>query len=667
MASVVVKLGFLLLPATLSFAVYVIDTTSDDTIYYFSETHIKVNLDTYSKACNQLPWDAGPVIVWNEADQLFLFESYSGNNSYLIGHVGPTKDGGFSSYFDDKTYYSNFENESAARSGNLGIAYIDFPHNWWKVAPLMGPQRMRYICHMANPCTGILGNPCGRSALCVFNASSGLFYCQTNATRCEDDVVCLNYGECIDQTDGYLCQCLQYYTGKHCEYNIGCQIANPCQNGGTCYNRQFFGGPSCQCTDDYRGFRCEHDDFSNCFRGHDSCGRFQCIASQGWHSCLCPHPTDMNLQLCVSSELSTMCLEENNGYRYLTWTAELVNQLSKFVRPYVNINGSMACGCDDVMDDNCEIDVNECASSPCQNNGLCVDKHDGYTCDCEYTDDPGYVGDQCQYRRGKCDLELCQHGGTCERDYLTSIGWVEICNCTPTGYTGGYCHIEVDECKSSPCLHNGRCVDQINAYNCNCSGTGYVGTRCDINVEHCPKDGTGQPGARNINECGSSPCRHGSCLDELLEYRCDCSDTGYDGTACDIDIDECASNPCNEGNCADGVNYFMCICFAGYGGERCDVNIGNTTASQEKSERKHFISYVVAGVLLLVCFVAVVALCVFRHRHKISIRSSQGHQQPTGYVEISLEERLVAEVSTLACRCLLGGVRAVEASTNFAV
>ena len=640
MALVLVNLVFLLLAAASSFAFYVIDrTTNGDKIYYFSETYIKVNMHSYTEACHQLTSE--PALVMNEAEQFFLFESYSGSDGYLIGHVGPLADGGFSTFYSYKSTYSNFENESAARSGHFGIVYIDFPNNWWKVAPFMGTKLMKYICVLDNPCSTYT-TLCGRSAQCVFNTSSGLFYCQTNATRCEDGVTCLNGGVCIDQADGYVCQCPGYFTGKQCEYNVECQIANPCHNGGICYYKLVYDETLCQCTDGYYGEHCQHD-VSTCLYDYESCGPFPCIASLGWHYCLCSHP-ELDLQLCVSSQLTSECWDKDKTD---IWTTELVNQLSQFVRPYVNINGSMACGCDDdVLDNNCEIDVNECASSPCLNGGNCVDKTDGFECDCEHTYAPGYVGDRCQYRRGNCDPDLCQHGGTCEADLLWSIGLVEICNCTSTGYTGGYCHTELDECESDPCLHSGHCVDEINAYSCNCSDTGYVGTICDINAEHCPNDETGQPCARDINECESSPCRHGSCIDELLEYRCDCSETGYEGTDCDIDIDECSSNLCKQGNCTDGVNYFTCVCFAGYDGERCDVISGNTVASQEDGQLMNAISYVVTGVLLAVCLVVVIALVFLHRRHKFSSRSSQGHQRPPGYVEIPLQERLVAEVST---------------------
>jgi CUB/sushi domain-containing protein len=31
---------------------------------------------------------------------------------------------------------------------------------------------------------------------------------------------------------------------------------------------------------------------------------------------------------------------------------------------------------------NCETDIDECQSTPCQYNGNCTDKLNGYTCDC---------------------------------------------------------------------------------------------------------------------------------------------------------------------------------------------------------------------------------------------------------------------------------------------
>ena len=37
-------------------------------------------------------------------------------------------------------------------------------------------------------------------------------------------------------------------------------------------------------------------------------------------------------------------------------------------------------------------------------------------------------------------------------------------------------------------------------------------------------------------------------------------------------INECASSPCIHGACIDGVNEFSCTCDAGYEGNLCDGN-----------------------------------------------------------------------------------------------
>ena len=96
MALVLLRLVFffLLLPATSSFALYVMDRRGYKTIFYFYifffETEIEVNPDKYLEACEQLSYDTWPMTVSKEADQLSLFQPHSGSYSYvyLITHVG---------------------------------------------------------------------------------------------------------------------------------------------------------------------------------------------------------------------------------------------------------------------------------------------------------------------------------------------------------------------------------------------------------------------------------------------------------------------------------------------------------------------------------------------------------------------------------------------------
>ena len=38
------------------------------------------------------------------------------------------------------------------------------------------------------------------------------------------------------------------------------------------------------------------------------------------------------------------------------------------------------------------VDINECASDPCENGGVCNDQVNGFTCDCQ----AGYDGETCE-------------------------------------------------------------------------------------------------------------------------------------------------------------------------------------------------------------------------------------------------------------------------------
>ena len=93
--------------------------------------------------------------------------------------------------------------------------------------------------------------------------------------------------------------------------------------------------------------------------------------------------------------------------------------------------------------------INECQTDPCQNQGICSDIQNGYTC-----------------------------------------------TCVP-GFTGTNCEVNFDDCSENPCVH-GMCMDLINSYKCTCE-TGYYGSNCDLQTPPCP---TSEPNYRLIdNTC----------------------------------------------------------------------------------------------------------------------------------------------------------------------
>ncbi|CAG2201468.1 NOTCH2 [Mytilus edulis] len=75
------------------------------------------------------------------------------------------------------------------------------------------------------------------------------------------------------------------------------------------------------------------------------------------------------------------------------------------------------------------LDINECASNPCRNGGLCLDLINNHRCHCQ------------------------------------------------EGYTGFNCQTNIDECSSNPCRHNGTCIDFIDEYICQCTNE-FKGDNC---------------------------------------------------------------------------------------------------------------------------------------------------------------------------------------------
>lgn len=101
----------------------------------------------------------------------------------------------------------------------------------------------------------------------------------------------------------------------------------------------------------------------------------------------------------------------------------------------------------------CQIDINECLSTPCSNNATCIDLINAYECRCP----SGYTGENCEIDINECDSSPCNpEGGQCV-DLIDGY----YCNCN-AGFTGPTCLVNIDECASQPCMNNATCVDQIN-------------------------------------------------------------------------------------------------------------------------------------------------------------------------------------------------------------
>ncbi|WAR18588.1 NOTCH-like protein, partial [Mya arenaria] len=186
--------------------------------------------------------------------------------------------------------------------------------------------------------------------------------------------------------------------------------------------------------------------------------------------------------------------------------------------------------------------MNGCESNPCIH-GVCYVHQEEYFCLCH----SGYGGQNCQIDQDECSSSPCKNGATCEDDVDNFV-----CHCKH-GYAGILCETEIDECLSSPCLNGGSCLDEVNGYTCTCV-QGVDGDHCENMLDPCfynpcvngkcfshlslflcicPTHYTGKYCEISQDICASMPCLNGAtCSSRVDTLTCSCSE-GFDGTRCE--------------------------------------------------------------------------------------------------------------------------------------
>jgi hypothetical protein len=184
---------------------------------------------------------------------------------------------------------------------------------------------------------------------------------------------------------------------------------------------------------------------------------------------------------------------------------------------------------------NCDVDVDECASSPCLNGASCTDSQNRGSADGIFnaleglSDSFGLFGVEQLTQKVPPSPPVAVHAYRC--------------SCAP-GWAGFNCAEDIDECASAPCQHLGWCAES----GCPPSGCPHLaGGPIALHPAQWPGAASSWDGPelladdRYANVSVVSP----------NSFYCFCIE-GWRGSRCEIDIDDCTSSPCaNEGACFD--------------------------------------------------------------------------------------------------------------------
>ncbi|CAF4268093.1 unnamed protein product [Rotaria socialis] len=197
--------------------------------------------------------------------------------------------------------------------------------------------------------------------------------------------------------------------------------------------------------------------------------------------------------------------------------------------------------------DRCQVNIDECSSSPCRHGGLCIDGLGEFICSCP----EGYEGRFCEIPIDPCYHNPCENQGTCIRTGYHNDKFRCVC---PTNYSGRLCQIYIkDYCASSPCLSNATCENSPHGYRCYCPSD----DQCD---KAKIKNLSCSTLFNNTNQCVYGTCQDG---------KCSCF-PGWKGDFCADDIDECKMNPCvNQGTCYNTPGSYLCLCPPGMTNKNC--------------------------------------------------------------------------------------------------
>ncbi|KAL5014660.1 hypothetical protein ScPMuIL_008930 [Solemya velum] len=417
--------------------------------------------------------------------------------------------------------------------------------------------------------------------------------CQTDVNECLLDP-CGAYSQCHNQNGSYSCQCVPGYHkqqescmecddwsyGKNCASTCDCVKENTerCSKiDGTLTCKQGWIGDRCEseCDDWSYGKNCAST--CDCVKENtERCsnidGTFTC--KQGWIGDRCEKDVDecaIDPVPCVSNSL---CENEAGSYSCPCVRGYQKVQETCQVCPAGSFGNGCAekCQCNSANTHQCratdgtcicnegwtgrtcDIDIDECESSPCVEYQACVNEPGSFKCECL----PGYkdIDNQC------IECDNWKFGSQCKEQCKCSVSNTLSCSkkdgtCVcKNGWIGHTCGENKNKCLSMVCMKNGECVNNNEDYGCQCKD-GY--REVDGECTECDHWKYGKE-CRFKCECNGTHTEECSKIDG----SCTCKN-GWQGEKCSTDVNECLRVTCPENaKCINLPGAYMCSCIIGF-------------------------------------------------------------------------------------------------------
>ncbi|KAL3875687.1 hypothetical protein ACJMK2_033615 [Sinanodonta woodiana] len=303
--------------------------------------------------------------------------------------------------------------------------------------------------------------PCSMDSTTSFIGSNSFSNCLQQA--CNATVQCYGHGTCVYDEHKPVCSCFPGFYGNRCETPVHICDSQPCMNGGVCNRSTMYIEVQCTCPKDRK---CSMGSIQNKTYGGDN---FDGPKSG-------PQPSQVACEQVCLDYAACVGLVYTGGFCVIYTNLSLITPKAdnESVLLYKNCT-SLFVG------DRCQTDnINDCASSPCSQYGMCQNLVNGSKCLCPIYGN--YQLPRCEITLNICSSRPCLNGGACQQ--FDSVRYE--CTCRP-GFTGQNCETNFDNCKDNPdgCLYGGMCNDGDNKYNCSCMN-GFNGEHCNLSPNYCP-------------------------------------------------------------------------------------------------------------------------------------------------------------------------------------